>query len=793
MNRLHPMRVLLFFFLIGALLACTPAMERRFPTTPGIKIIPKPTALTVKVGSFVFDKNTRIEFSGEYTELMPVATALGDLFRRSAGFDLSFTPENEGAKGGVVKLEIDRLLPELGAEGYKLTVSPDLISLKAYQPAGVFYGVQTIRQLLPPEIESPDPVAIDVTWEIPCVDILDTPRFPWRGLMLDVSRHFFPTEFIYRFIDFLAMHKLNTFHWHLVDDQGWRLEIKKYPKLTEIGAWRVDHEDKHWNAREPQKPGEKATYGGFYTQEEIRDIVAYAQSRFVTIIPEIEMPGHTTAALAAYPEYSCTGGPFTVPPGGVWPITDIFCAGKDETFEFIQNILTEVIELFPSQYIHIGGDEANKQEWKVCELCQARIRSEGLQNEEGLQSYFIKRIEKYLVSLGRDLIGWDEILEGGLAPEATVMSWRGAGGGIEAARLKHKVVMSPTTHCYFDYYQGNPDNEPLAIGGYLPLKQVYTFDPIPEVLTQEEATFILGGQANLWTEYISTPSHAEYMLFPRVAALSEVVWTPKADQDWEEFASRLKKQLNRYEWGEINFAASSLQVNLDAAFIPSQKLLSVQMSTELPQPTIRYTLNGGDPSIGSIRYKNPIHLKKTTTIRTAAFLGHTQVSPIEEKTYVIHKATSKKVRIVHPYSNRYTGGGDLALVDSLQGTKNQRGGFWQGYEQYDLEAVIDLGEIQEISRLSSRYLQSLSSWIFLPTEVVYAVSEDGEEFSEVARLMNDIPPEVSDRIIKEFSQTLDRVKARYVSVHAKNIGICPEWHFGSGRKAWLFIDEIIVQ
>jgi hexosaminidase len=395
---------------------------------------------------------------------------------------------------------------------------------------------------------------------VPCVRIEDKPRLPWRGMLLDVSRHFFPKEFVKSFIDGLAMHKMNTFHWHLVDDQGWRLEIKKFPRLTEIGAWRVDRENLNWNERPAQQPGEKATYGGFYTQDDVREILAYAASRHVTVVPEIEMPGHCLSALAAYPELSCTGGPFTVPPGGVWPNKDVYCPGNEKTFKFLEDVLTEVVALFPGDYIHIGGDEVDKSTWKTCPKCQARMKAEGLRTEEELQSWFIRRIERFLNSKGKKLIGWDEILEGGLAPNAAVMSWRGNEGGIAAAKAGHAVVMTPTSHCYFDYYQGDAAVEPLAIGGYLPLSKVYAFEPVPTELSVEQSAFIIGAQANLWSEYIPTPEHARYMIHPRIAAMAETGWTVRDGRDWAGFIERLETQLLRYEAAGVPYARSMFTV-----------------------------------------------------------------------------------------------------------------------------------------------------------------------------------------------------------------------------------------
>jgi hexosaminidase len=361
----------------------------------------------------------------------------------------------------------------------------------------------------------------------------DIPKFQWRGMHLDVSRHFFSKEFIKKYIDYLAMYKMNTFHWHLTDDQGWRIEIKKYPKLTEVGAWRNGSMTGHYT----DQTFDDIRYGGFYTQEEIKEIVAYAKERYITVVPEIEMPGHALAALASYPEFSCTGGPFEV--GKSWGVfDDVFCP-KDETFTFLENILAEVIALFPSEYIHIGGDECPKVRWKSCPKCQKRIKDEKLKDEHELQSYFIQRIEKFVNSKGRKIIGWDEILEGGLAPNAAVMSWRGTEGGIAAAKEKHFVVMSPGSHCYFDHYQGEPKNEPIAFGGYTNVEKVYSFNPIPKELSEEESKYILGAQANVWTEYINTPEHVEYMVFPRIAALSEVLWGTSNPNEYKVFETRL--------------------------------------------------------------------------------------------------------------------------------------------------------------------------------------------------------------------------------------------------------------
>lgn len=521
-----------------------------------LSIIPRPVEMKAKKGQFHLNAQTVIVADSQDERAQQVGLYLKDLIKPATGFDLkkekSVTadmPENS------IFLIIQKKDDKLGNEGYLLKVEQKRIVIKATDAAGLFYGVQTLRQLLPPAIESNSLVS-DTEWLVPCVVVRDEPRFTWRGMHLDVCRHFMPVDFVKKYIDLLARYKFNRFHWHLTEDQGWRIEIKKYPKLSEISAWRSETLVGHSHT-EPQE-FDGTPHGGFYTQDEIKDVVAYAKSRFIEIVPEIEMPGHSVAALSAYPEISCTGGPFEV--AKKWGIfEDVYCAGKEQTFRFLEDVLSEVIQLFPYEYIHIGGDECPKARWKECPDCQQRIKDEALENEAELQSYFVKRIEKFLRQKNRRIIGWDEILEGGLAPEATVMSWRGMKGGVEASRQGHDVIMTPNSHCYFDYYQANPDSEPLAIGGYLPLDTVYAFEPVPEDLTEKEARHILGAQGNVWTEYIKTPEHAEYMVMPRMLALSEVVWSPKKSRDWEHFIQRVKLHTVRLEKSDVNYSKSAVE------------------------------------------------------------------------------------------------------------------------------------------------------------------------------------------------------------------------------------------
>ncbi len=507
---------------------------------PVHNILPAPRSVTEGGAPFSLIPSTAIALAdGSDAETLRVVELWAGPLRDATGFPLSI------ARGGEIRLAVDGA----GApESYRLTVAEDGITLAAADHAGLFYGLQTLTQLLPPGVGE-GRVSAPASLELLAVQIDDAPRFAYRGMHLDVARHFFGPDFVKRYIDMLARYKLNRFHWHLTEDQGWRIEIDRYPRLIEVGAYRAETHVGH--GREDFN-GDGVRYGGYYTKDEIRDIVAYAEERYVTIIPEIEMPGHSLAALAAYPELACTDGPFEV--GKTWGVfEDIYCP-KEETFEFLENVLTEVMELFPGEYIHIGGDEAPKDRWEESEVAQGVMRREGLADEHELQSWFIQRIERFLNANGRRLIGWDEILEGGLASDATVMSWRGAEGGIDAARQGHDVVMTPYSHLYLDRYQSERQaNEPLAIGGFLPLDTVYSYEPVPEELTAEEARHILGAQANVWTEYMLTEEHVEYMVFPRLFALSEVVWSPPDARDYDEFLRRLEWHLDRLDALGINY------------------------------------------------------------------------------------------------------------------------------------------------------------------------------------------------------------------------------------------------
>lgn len=513
-----------------------------------VNIIPKPVSLKTKPGSFRLDKNTVMVVKDEGDR--DAADFFNDYLQKFYGFSLNIS---EAASGNYISLSTKKFIkaPE-NEEHYTLNGSAKSIAIEGDSYAGTFRGIQSLIQLLP--------VKRSTSLQLPVVSISDQPRLKYRGLMLDVARHFFDVDFVKKYIDFIALHKMNTFHWHLTDDQGWRVEIKKYPKLTEVGAYR----NGTIIGRYPGTGNDNIHYGGFYTQDQIKDVVAYAAKRHITVIPEIEMPGHAKAALSSYSYLGCTGGPYEVKQ--TWGIEeDVFCAGNDSVFSFLQDVLDEVIPLFPSQYVHVGGDECPKNRWKACPKCQKRIKDNHLKDEHGLQSYFVQRMEKYINSKGKKIIGWDEILEGGLAPNATVMSWRGEEGGIEAAKQDHDVIMTPGSHVYLDHAQSKKEDS-LTIGGYTSIQKVYSYEPVPLVLNEQQKKHVLGAQGNVWTEYMTNPGKVEYMIFPRLSALSEVLWTPAAAKNWNDFEKRLKVQFKRYDLWKVSYSRAlftDLRVKLD--------------------------------------------------------------------------------------------------------------------------------------------------------------------------------------------------------------------------------------
>lgn len=749
-------------------------------------LIPYPMSVETGYGSF--------DVSGTS---FGVDTLLGE---RSYAVVEEFCNQLSEASGKVSELTVDpysaefavRYDPELGKEEYVLDVSRKGVVVRASALNGVVYAFQTVRQLLPVQIYAPAE-AEGQSWKLPAVRISDKPRFSYRGLHLDPARHFFDVTEVKRYIDILVMHKMNTFHWHLTDDQGWRIEIKRYPKLTETGAYRNKTLIGHLSS---DQGFEYARYGGFYTQEEIREVVEYAASKGITVIPEIDLPGHMLAALAAYPEYGCTGGPYEV--WGQWGVSeDVLCAGKEGTFEFIEGVLTEVMELFPSEYIHIGGDESPKVRWEKCPACQKRIRELGLKDTEEhsaehyLQSYVTARVEKFLNEYGRKIIGWDEILEGELAPNATVMSWRGVAGGIQAARMGHDAIMTPNTYFYLDYCQSSDmDSEPLSIGGYLPVEKCYSYEPYTANMTDDEKKHIIGVQANLWTEYIKTPEHLEYMLLPRAAALAEVQWCEPQNKSWERFVASIRHYTDIYDLLGYNYAKHIFDAKGKVSVNPDKGVVEVSFS--VPERTVvRYTTDGTEPDSTSMVYSEPIPVKESCVITAKA-----DVEGAKTKKYVFeaHKAMGRPVTVNSKPSPSYGKDVENLLADGIRGGMMYGNGQWAGWQGRPFEAVVEMDGKTPYSSVTLGMLVVKRDWIYNPRNLVVSISEDGKDFVEIARKEYEPETEGTPDGIKEYDVDFPETSARYLKIVSEPLEGIPAWHvIAAGKSPFIFIDEIIVR
>ncbi|MEJ5350813.1 MAG: family 20 glycosylhydrolase [Melioribacteraceae bacterium] len=724
-----------------------------------LNLIPYPEKVKIVNGSFSLTSETVIICKDDF-----IKNYFIEKVKEFCGIQiLSSKSKSRSSSKSKIIFEVDKSFNIKNKEAYQLIIKPNQIKLTAGSTVGLFRGVQTIFQLIPPEIKiNKNSSAINLQ----CCIIEDKPRFTWRGLNLDCSRHFMTKDFIKRYIDILAYYKFNTLHWHITDDQGWRIEIKKYPKLTEIGAWR--------------KEADGSIYGGYYTQEDIKEIVEYAKSRFINIVPEIEMPGHCLASLASYPENSCTGGPFEVT--NLWGVMkDVYCAGRDSTFYFLQDILDEVIDLFPSKYIHIGGDEVLKDRWKACPRCQERIRKEGLKDEHELQSYFVQRIVNYLESKNKKAIGWDEILEGGLAKGAIVQSWQGYKGAIEAAKQNHYTICSPTFYTYLNY---DPDN--------LDLQTAYSFEPIPDELTDKEKKYILGGEANLWTEYAPQET-VDSKLFPRILALSEVFWSSKQNKNYENFYQRLQAVYSDLTALGIQYGRESKIISYNINFDEVNNKFILTITPNQKNLQIRYTFDSSLPDTNSLIYKEPIVIDKSTRVTIGGFLGNHFINKKIEFSFALHKALKGNVNYLNEYDSRYRANGNQTLIDGIRGTNDFHDGLWQGFEGKDFEVIIDLRDEKEINRVIPRFFLNVNSWIFLPNKVEISLSKDGINFNNKKVILNDIPQKTSEILTKDFIAEFNKEKARYIKVFAENIKKCPDWHPGAGDKTWLFIDEIIVE
>ena len=736
---------------------------------PSYNIIPLPAEMTKQEGFFEITPDTKIVTAENNEALKGVAAYLQSSLKSTLEIDIETTPT---ATENSISLGLTDT--DLGTEGYALEVASEGITLTANEPAGVFRGMQTLLQLMP----EGKPLVSNVK-------ITDQSRFSYRGMHLDVGRHMFPVEFIKEYIDHLAKYKYNTFHWHLTEDQGWRIEIKKYPKLQEVAAYRKETLVGHYSNKPQTYDGER--YGGYYTQEEVKEIVAYAAERFITVIPEIELPGHARAALAAYPELSCDGQPVEV--ATKWGVFEEVYCPTERTFEFLENVFLEVLELFPSKYIHIGGDECPKTAWKNSKYCQDLILEQGLKDEHELQSYFIQRIEKFLNAQGRSIIGWDEILEGGLAPNATVMSWRGMEGGIDAANMGHDVIMTPTSHCYFDYYQSDDPGEPVAIGGYLPLEMVYGFEPVPTDIAPDKKHHILGAQANVWTEYLKTPESVEYMIFPRMLALAEVNWTPEDKRDYTDFTNRLEPHIMQLLAAGVNTANHMFDVK-STVTSGAGSGVGVQLITDSPSPRILYTLDGNAVDEGSPVYSNEIAIENSGTLKAAAYKDDQQVGRGIQIEFNLHKAAGKRIELEHAPAEKYSSGGQGAIINGVLGSDSRYGDKeWLGFLGQDCIATIDLGESQNVNTIDFKFFNGQGQWIYPPKMIEVMISDDGETYSKAG----EITEINADDKICNAQLKLESVQGQYLKIHVHRHGIIEEGKQGAGHEAWLFVDEIVVE
>ncbi|MBS1920815.1 MAG: family 20 glycosylhydrolase [Bacteroidetes bacterium] len=733
-----------------------------------INIIPEPVSVRQPRIHASFYLNVGTQIISESSGLENSISYLNDYLYRFYHFKL--TPTSIASRNNVIHLNVKQMINTVPG-AYIMSVREDGITITGNSPDGVFYGIQSLLQMLPvPGAAYRLPVAY--------CEIIDYPRFPYRGMHLDCGRHFFNVDFIKKYIDFIALHKMNYFHWHLTDDQGWRIEIKKYPRLTQIGAWR----NGTIIGRYPGNGNDSIHYGGYYTQEQIKEIVKYAADRYITVIPEIEMPGHASAALASYPFLGCTKGPYQVQQ--TWGVfDDVFCAGNDSTYKFLDDVLDEVMALFPSKYIHIGGDECPKTRWKTCPICQKRIRTEKLRDEHALQSYFIHRIEKYVNSKGRMIIGWDEILEGGLAPNATVMSWRGEQGGIDAARQNHDVIMTPGDWCYFDHSQSEHEDS-ITIGGYLPLNKVYNYEPVPDSLIPDQAKHILGAQGNVWTEYMSNDRKVEYMIFPRMSALSEVLWSSKRTRNWDNFEKKLLIQFKRYDLWNANYSRAYFE--LKTSVLPSKNYNGVLWKIENKfNKRMFMKFAGIDSSWG---YTEPQLIQKSCVA-----IGNFNLdNRVVEVSQVFHfnKATGKKITLTYePYKNYY-GDGAFTLVNGIQNDKGMaRPSEMLGFLGTDCEAVIDLGKPESISNVTVHTLKDIASWIWPPKYVEVFSSPDGLNFTSLKK-SEDF--KTSNGMNGTITVNFPLTNTRFVKVLAKNQGVIQAGNPGAGYDSWLFEDEIEV-
>ncbi|MBP9506366.1 MAG: family 20 glycosylhydrolase [Bacteroides sp.] len=803
--------------LLLSLLFISPGCKQTKEVVNEYNIVPLPNQMTPQQGRFELSKKVKVVTATCTPQVKAIADSLIERLSLTSGIRIQQTDQAKQDTPAITFVTREGMLPE----GYQLSVTPSNIVITASQPNGFFYAVQTLYQLLPPAVYGSTKQK-SAEWSIPAVEIEDAPRFAYRGLMLDVSRHFSELDYIYKFIDQLAIHKMNTFHWHLTDDQGWRIEIKKYPKLTEIGSKRKETLIDYYYTNWPQQFDGKE-HGGYYTQEQIKAVVAYAASKYITVIPEIEMPGHALAAIASYPELSCTPDT-TYDVTGTWGVFDEVYCPNEKTFAFLEGVLDEVVELFPSSYIHIGGDECPKTAWKSCAHCQNLIKELGLKDdttpnvadgkkhtkEEKLQSYVITRMEKYLNGKGRNIIGWDEILEGGLAPNATVMSWRGVEGGMAAAKAGHNAIMTPNPYVYLDHYQEDPEIAPVTIGGYNTLKKTYSYNPVPDDADELVKKHIIGIQGNIWNEYIQNNDRRDYQTFPRAIAIAETGWTENRNKDWKNFCHRMVEEFERLDVMNVKACRNLFDVNINTHVSDSTGQLNVVLETFYPDAEIRYTLDGSEPTKQSELYTQPFALKGHIDLKAAAFNKDVRLGIISHKPLYGNMISGKHFTTT-PAMGWATGdivdendvlGKDTTTMGLTNGKRGNKASYtpWTSFRMSDtcreLEFIVNLDKPTQISKVVFGSLFNPAFRILPAASASIEVSANGKQYREIATasFTRELPKD--GRKAYTDSLTFEPTEATFVKLKIKNGGIlrngidCRKDTPEETIQADLYIDEV---
>ena len=757
-------------------LAAAAAAPLGAQTPPTVNVVPRPDSVAFASGAYRLPSPVRIAIATPNKRLGEIARLLREWLEGS-GYDARIV--RGAARRGDIALALDRAAGD-GPEAYTLTVSPRGVRIAAPAPEGVLWGAQTLRQLLPQPGDPPAadsaaaapaagprrraPRAPPVT--LPAVVIRDAPKFRWRGALFDAGRHFFPVPFVERFVDLLSREKLDVLHWHLTDDQGWRLEVPKWPRLTTVGAWRTELDG--------------TRYGGFYTEADVREVVEYARRRGVTVMPEIEMPGHSVAAIASYPWLGCTGD--SIPVANTWGVfRDVYCP-RDTTFAFLGDVLGEVVRLFPSPFIHVGGDEVPRDRWKACADCQALMRAEGLKDEDALQAWFMGRVATWLTAHGRRLVGWDEITSGPLPPDAAVEVWRDTATSAAVARQGHDVIAAPGAYTYLDHAQSG-----------LPLAKVYAFEPVPAGLTPAEAAHILGGEAPLWSEQITT-ANFDLMAYPRLIAFAEALWS-RGPRDLASFRPRLAVEERRLAALGVGMGPEDHDVlKLTPAYDSVTNSLAMRADFGVPGIAVRYTTDGSAPSDTSPLFADSTRFTAEGTARFQAFYRGAPLGDARAFTIVPNLARGRPYTLTAPPSPQYPGTGPRALTDGATGTLDFHDGMWQGWVGADLEAVVDLGRPTPIATVAGSFEQAMKSWILLPRDLTVWLSDDGTTWRQAGTAASDQPAERADPFLYRLTVSLPAgTAARWVKVRATNPGPLPAWHSGAGQASWIFCDEIVVR